>query len=293
MQKKKSLKNRKTVADYLIVAAFLLFTFITFYPFFYTVVGSFNQGTDYIKGGIWLYPRVFTTDNYYIIIMDSAFWNAFKVTVMRTAIGTVCSLLFTSFVAYCMSRKNLRCRSFFQWVNIFTMFFSGGLVPYYIVILILGLYDTFTVYIIPALYSVYNMIVICSFFGNLPNELHESAMLDGASELRIYWGIYMPLSKPVLATVGLWLAIGKWNDYRQTLIYTQDKSLITVQYYLMKMIKEATLPDSGLSPDAGNTIQPETVTFATIVVSTIPIICVYPYLSRFFTKGLMVGSLKG
>ena len=269
-----------------------LFVVVTFYPMWYVLICSFNEGPDFMAGGLWLLPRKFTLLNYQIVFGDTKLWHAFMVTVFKTVCGTATGLIFTSIVAYAMSRNELKYRGVFYWINMFTMFFGGGLVPYYLIIRATGLYDTFWVYVIPALYSVYNMIVISSFFRGIPNELHEATIIDGAGEFRTLFSIYLPLSKSILATVGLWLAVGHWNGYFGTMVYTDGGDLITLQYYLLQLIKQTSAPDN-MDAESMEKIVSETVSYAAMVVATIPILCVYPFLQKFFTKGIALGSLKG
>ncbi len=270
-----------------------LFALITLYPFIYVIAGSFNDGMDYSAGGVWLVPRKITMANYRVVVADNAFWRAFSVTLSVTILGTATALLVTSAVAYAMSRGELKCKPFFQVFNLITMFFGGGLIPYFLIIVSLGLYDSFWVYILPSAYSVYNMIVISSFFKGIPEDLHEAAVLDGAGELRIWLTIYIPLSKPVLATVGLWLATGFWNSYFSTMVYTRAGNLSTLQYFLMRMIKEAKVDMGGLDPSLVEQTTATTISFAAIVIATLPILCVYPFVQKYFSKGIMIGSLKG
>lgn len=270
-----------------------LFAVITLYPFIYVIAGSFNNGMDYAGGGIWLIPRQFTLANYSVVMQDLAFWKSFGNTVIITILGTAGALLFTSAVAYAMSSKKLPFHAVFQWINLFAMFFSGGLIPYFFIINFLGLYDNFWVYIIPSLYSVYNMIIISSFFRSIPEDLKEAAVIDGAGELRIWLTIYMPLSKPVLATVGLWLATGFWNSYFSTMVYTRGGDLATLQYHLMKMIKQAKVDTGGMDPALIEQTTSQTISFAAIVIATVPILLVYPSIQKYFAKGIMIGSLKG
>ena len=156
---------------------------------------------------------------------------------------------------------------------------------------ITGLYDSFLVYIIPSMYSVYNMLILSNFFKGIPEEIHESAIIDGASEIVIWWKIYMPISKPVLATVALWVATGHWNSYFKTMVYTKSQDLITLQYYLVKLIKSTSI-DPSIDPAMAETITSQSVSYAALVVATLPILFVYPFLQRFFTKGIALGSLK-
>lgn len=286
-------KVKMTAFDWINYVILGLFALITLYPFIYVIAGSFNDGMDYAAGGVWLWPRKVTLANYAVVMKDFAFWKAFGNTLLITVIGTVSALLVTSAVAYAMSRKELRYRDVFQWINLFAMFFSGGLIPYFLIINLLGLYDNFLVYIIPSVYSVYNMIIIQSFFKGIPEELHEAAVIDGAGEVRIWFTIYIPLSTPVLATVGLWLATGFWNSYFNTMVYTRGGDLATLQYHLMKMIKQAKVDTEGMDPSLLEQTTSQTISFAAIVIATLPIVCVYPFIQKHFAKGVMVGSLKG
>lgn len=242
-----------------------------------------------MSGGVFLTPRNFTLDNFKAIAVDLELWTAFRNSFVRTVVGITSGLLFTSLVAYAMSSPHLRCKNLYQNLFIFTMFFSGGTIPFYLLIRMLGLYNSFLVYIIPALLSVYNMIVISNFFQSIPAGLREAAEIEGAGELTIWWTIYMPLSKAVLATVGLWLAVNHWNSYMGTMLYTDaDSKTITLQYYLRQIINSA----SSVSGDY-ETVTTRTVSYAAIVLATIPILCVYPMVQKHFTKGVLVGSLKG
>ena len=262
------------------------------YPLYYVLIGSFNQGADYSKGGVYLLPRLFTFENYKVVLEEVAMWKSYLVTIARTAIGTVTALIFTSAVAYAMSRGNLRFKKIFYALNIFTMFFGGGLVPYFLIIKMIGLYDSFWVYIIPGLYSVYNMIVMSSFFKSISNEIHEAAIMDGANEFRIWWQIYVPLSKPVLATVALWLAIGHWNSYFDTMIYTTSAKHQTLQYYLLKAINSSTITE-GMPAEMLQRVSAKTISLAAIIISIIPVLFFFPFIRKNFQSGIMVGSLKG
>lgn len=279
-----------SVSGTVIIFILVLIALITLYPFVYTLAGSFNDGTDFEKGGVWLFPRVFTIDNYTAVFSDYRLWIGLGNTVLRTVVGTAAALIVTSCVAYAMSQRELPCKRFFRVFNVITMFFSGGIVPFFLVVNILGLYDNFLVYILPSLYSVYNMIVISTFFRGIGQGVREAAILDGASEMRIWWSVFMPMSTPVLATVGLWIAVMHWNSYLPTLLYTsKDESMWTLQYYLMRIIKDAALPEG----DAVNeNVTAQTISFAAMVIAMIPIVCVYPFLQKYFAKGAALGSLK-
>ena len=294
-RKKKNYRNRMTTFDYINYVILVLCAIIAIYPIFYVLIGSFSNGESYMSGGVWLIPRDFTFSNYKVILSDKTLWYAFRNTILKTTIGTVSSLLFTSTVAYAMSRKNLKFKKAIRILNIFTMFFGGGLIPYFVLINYLGLFDNFLVYIVPSLYSVYNMIILTSFFSSISDELHESAIVEGANELQIFIRIYMPLSKPVLATVALWSAVGHWNSYFSTMIYTNGQNnLITLQYYLMGVINKASYTASeAVDPSVLNEVTSKTVSFAAIIVATLPILFVYPFLQKYFTKGALLGATKG
>lgn len=292
-KKRKSKLHRMTVADYIIYAILLISVFFMIYPIAYVIGGSFSDGQDYMGGGVWLFPRIWTVANYQVIASDSLLWISYRNTALRTCFGSLLSLTFTSMVSYAMSRKELKFRKFFQIANLVTMFFGGGIIPYFALINFIGMYDTFWVYIVPALYSVYNMIIISSGYRAISEELHDSAVIDGAGEIRIWAQIYFPLSKAVHATVLLWLIVGNWNSYYGTMLYTHGgDNVIMLQYYLMGVINKA-----SYSPDvAGEVLEQvtsKTVSYAAIVMAMLPILFVYPFLSKYFTKGVLVGSLKG
>lgn len=289
------MQNRYNIYDIFIHIALFIFVLVCVYPFYFVIIGSFSNGNLFNGGGVWILPKGFTLSNYKVILSDTLIWYAFRNTIIKTLFGTTVSLLFTSLVAYAMHHRDLKYKKIFQSLNLFTMFFSGGLIPYFVLINYLGLYDSFLVYIIPSLYSVYNMIIISSFYQTIPKELYEAAILDGAGEMTVWWKIYMPLSKPVLATVALWLSVGHWNSYFSTMIYTTGgKKVITLQYYLMNVINKAayTIGDF-VPPGVVEEVVPATVSYAAIVVAVLPLLFIYPFLQRFFTKGIAIGSLKG
>lgn len=292
MAKERLRKNHITVFDVALHVLMVLFALLLLYPFWYVLIGSLNEGQDYLTGGIWLLPRTFTMYNYSVAFADERLWVGFRATVSRTVVNTLFALFFTSIVAYAMSSPKLRGKGFFYKANIFTMFFSGGLIPTYMIIVKLGFYNSFWVYVIPSMYSVYNMIVLSSFFKGIPLELRESAVLDGAGELTIFLRIYLPLSKPVLATVALWLIVGNWNAYQATLLYTSDPDLMTLQYYLMLLVKQASSVEID-DPTISDKVNSTTLTYASIVIATVPVLVIYPFLAKYFSKGIMLGAVKG
>lgn len=294
---KRNRLNKNNGWDYLIIVLMALFMLLCVYPFWYVLIGSFSDGQNYLRGGVYIWPRVWSLQNYMVTLVDSRLYLGFRVTFLRTVLGTLTHVLFTSMVAYAMSWDDLPARQPIYWINIFTMFFGGGLVPFYILLKQLGLINTFWVYIIPGLYSVYNMIICSNYFRSISGEIHDSAMLDGASEFKTFYMVYLPLSTPVLATVALWVGVGHWNAFFDSMVFTTDRNLQMLQLYLYKMIKTSefvSTADMGYLPaEVQQNVTSTTVRYATIIISTIPILCIYPLLQRFLTKGIMLGSLKG
>jgi len=291
--KKKFYKDKMTAFDYINYGILIICALIAAYPLWFVFIGAFSDGQDYMNGGVWLLPRKLTLSNFEVIVSDEMLWYALKNTVLATVIGTLTSLLFTALVSYAMSRPNLKWKKFFRIFNLFTMFFGGGLIPTFVLLRIMGFFDNFLIYIIPSLYSVYNMIIISSFYGSISNELHESAVIDGANEVTIWWKIYMPLSKPILATVTLWGAVAHWNSYFTTMIYSNgQKNMITLQYYLMGVINKSQY-STAIDPAVLLETSSKTVGYASIVLATLPILFVYPFLQRYFTSGSQLGATKG
>ena len=290
--RKSKLNRRIRTFDVVLAVVIGIFCVLCIYPIIYVLAGSFNQGADYSIGGVWFLPRVFTFENYGVVLQDGDFWMSYGITIARTLLGTATALIYTAIVAYAMSRPNLKFRRVFYWINIFTMFFSGGLVPYFLIIKSIGLYDTFWVYIIPGLYSVYNMIVLQSGFKSISSDIHDAALIDGAGEFRIWWQIYMPLSKPVLATIVLWVAVGHWNSYFDTMIYTNSEELQSLQYFLLKAIQTSSMTE-GMPPEMMERLSSQTLSLAAIILSIFPVFCFFPLIRKNFASGIMVGSLKG
>lgn len=291
--------NRNTAFDWINYTVMVLLAFIMIYPLWYCVAGSLNEGMDYLRGGVFLWPRKWTLANYKAVFLDSAILNAFWVTIWKCLVGTVTSVLCTAMVAYAITRPKLRLKKLYIPFIMLTMFFSGGLIPYFILIVDLGLYDSFWVYVIPTMFSAYNMIIIQSFMRELPSELIESAKLDGASEYRIFFQMILPLSKPVLATIALFTVVTHWNSYFDSMMYTSSQELQTIQLFLKKVITDPSV-SRGLGsaatiaiPDQAATLTPQVVKLATMVVTALPVVCIYPFLQRYFVKGVTVGAVKG
>ncbi len=297
-EKTENVRRRKkvkhdTAFDYVNIALLVVLALLCLYPMWFVIVGSFNKGYDYLKGGVYFWPRTFTWANYAVVLADNRIWQGLLMTVIRCLIGPVLHIFLCSIVAYGMSRKELHGKKFFNIFGLITMFFSGGLVPFYVLCKMLGMLNTFAMYILPGAYSVYNMILIRSFIKGIPEELHEAAVLDGAGEFRIYFTMIIPLSMPILMTVLLWGILGHWNDYTTTMFYTPaNRNIYTLQYILMLIIQEGNVQSNVGSAVSGEAAS-ETISLAAMVIGTIPMLIVFPFLQKYFTKGLYVGSLKG
>ena len=297
-EKTENVRRRKkvkhdTAFDYVNIALLVVLALLCLYPMWFVIVGSFNKGYDYLKGGVYFWPRTFTWANYAVVLADNRIWQGLLMTVIRCLIGPVLHIFLCSIVAYGMSRKELHGKKFFNIFGLITMFFSVCLVPFYVLCKMLGMLNTFAMYILPGAYSVYNMILIRSFIKGIPEELHEAAVLDGAGEFRIYFTMIIPLSMPILMTVLLWGILGHWNDYTTTMFYTPaNRNIYTLQYILMLIIQEGNVQSNVGSAVSGEAAS-ETISLAAMVIGTIPMLIVFPFLQKYFTKGLYVGSLKG
>lgn len=293
-----------------IILYFLLgvFCFSTLYPFIYFLVLSLNDGQDALRGGIYLWPREFTLENYMKAFENPDIGNSFLISVARTGITTVLSVVLTALMAYGLSIKGLPGRKYIVFYFFFTTLFAGGLIPTFILYRQMGLLNNFWVFVIPGLFSFYNTIVTKTFFDGVPSSLSESARIDGASELIIFAKILLPLSMPVLATIALFVGVGNWNDWFAGAFYIQfNRKLIPASTLLYQLIAEATFESSQATGAAGTSLlqgnqqllqdrvtgtTPESLRMTFVIIIVTPIICVYPFLQRFFVKGVMVGSLK-
>ncbi|WP_413374937.1 carbohydrate ABC transporter permease [Alkalihalobacillus sp. 1P02AB] len=284
----------------IIYISLTLLAFSTFYPFWNSLVISFNAGQDTALGGVTFWPREFTLENYTIVFQDKRLMDAFVISILRTVIGTVLSVFLTAMLAYGLSKRELIGRKFFMLFCLFTMFFSGGLIPTFLLIRELGLMDSFWVMIIPMLISVWNMIIFRTFFAQLPKGLEESAKIDGCGYWGIFFRVVLPLSGPVIATLSLFTAVAHWNDWFLPSIYITTESLIPIQTLLQKILNSNTVSSAMNQLDAGAQammsqqmkVTGKSLSMATMMVATLPIIMVYPFIQKYFVKGVLIGSLK-
>ena len=280
----------------LIVGLMMLFVFlVTVYPFWYAVVLSFNEGTDALRGGIYLWPRKITLDNYNAVLGIEYIPAAFLISVGRTLLGTVCCVLFTGLFAYACSHKKLMFRKFYITLMIITMYFSGGLIPKYVLFKALGLMNTFWVYIIPNLFASFNAIIMMNAFREIPDSLEEAAYLDGANDLKIFLRIILPISMPTMATMALYSGVWHWNSWSDSAFFVTNKSLKTLANVMINLINQsesAAQTMVGQMTRKNTTYTAMTLRPAAMVICVIPVAVVYPFLQKYFVKGVMIGSVK-
>ncbi len=303
------MKTKKVFSDYVIsVTIFIVMTVVfvtTLYPFLNSLAISLNAASDTVRGGITIYPRQFTIDNYKNIFTNEKIYRAYGVTIARTVIGTIGGLLVTGAMSFALSRKTLVFRRFYTIMCLIPMYFGGGLIPTYIITRSLGLVNNFWVYIIPSLVNIWNMILMRSYFAGVPDALEESARIDGASYFTVFFRIFWPVSTPIIATIALYFGVQHWNDWYVPTIYMIGREdLKPMTCVLLSIINEAAYAErmaaAGASAEAighaaqgVKTVNSRSITMATMIVSIIPIIAIYPFLQRYFIKGIMIGSIKG
>jgi putative aldouronate transport system permease protein len=270
---------------------------VTIYPFLNVLAISLNNSVDTVRGGITIFPRQFTLENYATIFQSQDLTTAFKISVLRTVIGTCIGLIACSLLAYTLSRRDFQGRRAISFILVLTLYISGGLIPVFLLYRDLGLINSFWVYVLPGMVNAFYVFVIRSFMDNLPYELQESAKMDGANDIKIFWSIILPLCKPVLATIALFIAVGQWNSWFDTYIYNGSaEHLTTLQYELTKILQST---QTGSSAAYGNNIaekqqsvSPDSIKMAITIVTIVPILLVYPFLQRYFVKGLTLGAVK-
>ena len=290
---------RKTAEDHVLNTACVVFgvalALACIYPIYYTLINSLNDGVDAARGGIYLWPRVFSLHNYEVVFKDGDLPLSFLVTVLRTLIGTVLALLYTTAVSYALSRRELIGRKLYLFTGMITMYVSGGVIPTYMLYRSLGLINSFWVYILPSVYSFGNAILMLNFFKKLPDSLIESAKIDGAQEFTILFRVILPLSKPLLATIALFVGVYHWNDWFAPAYYVTDRKLMTMPATLMRLLSENSALQKMKEVNAavsGVTATLVTVRYATLIVSIAPITVLYPFLQKYFIQGMMIGALK-
>ncbi|GMQ59013.1 carbohydrate ABC transporter permease [Vallitalea sediminicola] len=275
-----------------------LFSLAVILPILNIIALSLNGGKDAAMGGVYFWPRVFTLDNYKAVFNDNRIITGYKITILRTVIGTVSSIFLTAMAAFALKSRTLPGRRVITFLIFFTMLFSGGTIPYYMLLRNTGLLNTFWVYVIPSLYSTWNIIMMRTFFEGISISLEESAKLDGCNDFTVFIKIILPLSKPVIAVIALFNGVAHWNDWFTGAYFVTNADLHPVQTILQEMLTtqaklKELMSDSYQSAQfAKRAVTGESLKMATIVVSTLPIVLVYPFIQKYFAKGVMIGAIK-
>lgn len=268
----------------------------TLYPIYYLLIYALNDPIDAASGKLYLFPRQFTLDNFGYVFKNDHLITSFLVTVGRTVLGTFTGVLFTAVAAYALSKERLLFRKVYSIAGLVTMYFSGGLIPSYLLLQKLHLLNTFWVYIIPAMFSIYNALLFMAFFRQMPSELEESAKVDGGGDLYIFVRIILPLSKPVLATVALFVAVNHWNDWFTSAYFVSDQRLWTLPTIIVRMLSDVNIMDNMQNMPPGMRADPLStllaIKYATLIVTILPITIVYPFIQKYFVQGMMVGAIK-
>ena len=281
-----------TFCNFVFMALFLI---ITVYPVLNTLAISLNEGTDALKGGIYLLPRKLTLRNYITVLHKENLMTGAYITVLRTLVGTLLSLFTNALLAFIVSQKRFVFKRSLSLFWIVTMYVNGGLIPTYILYRNLHLTNSFWVYVIPGMVSCFNMLVIRTFMEGIPESLTESAQLDGAGYWTIFSRIISPLCKPVYATVALFVAVGQWNSWFDAMLYNRlNAGLTTLQYELMKLMSSVSNQSGSIDAmkNVQGSITPVTIRAAATIVTMLPIVCIYPFLQRYFVTGLTLGGVK-
>ncbi|MDE7183711.1 MAG: carbohydrate ABC transporter permease [Lachnospiraceae bacterium] len=290
--KSSTVKSRDDILDWILLVVFIFLIIITLYPFLNVLAISFNDPIDTMRNINMVIPRQFTLSNYVYIFEENNLIAPLLLSVLRTVLGAGIGVVCTAMLAYVLSRKDFYFNKIFTLLFVVTMYVSGGLIPEYLLLMrTLGLGNNFLVYIIPGLIWVYNVILVRSFIEGLPIALQEAARVDGANDFIIWGRIILPLCKPVLATVGLFVAVGQWNSFMDTYLYA--KELPTLQYVLYQIMETATIKiDPHAAEQMKNAVSPLSVRMAITIVATVPILIVYPFLQKYFVGGMTVGAVK-
>ena len=276
------------------VCILLIIIFCTLYPFINVVAQSFSSESYINSGQVNLFPKGFNVETYQKVLSDTMFWINYKNTVVYTVVGTIISMFLTTIFAYALSKRRLVGRRFLTVFAVFTMFFNGGLIPNYVLINALGFANTMWAIVIPGAISIYNMLIMKSFFENMPEELEEAAAIDGLNTYGILLKIVLPLSKAVIATMVLFYAVAYWNSWFSALIYLTDQNLQPLQLILRQLLITNQTLQSQATRDMATQLRQtaDMMKYAAIVVSTLPIMMVYPFLQKYFNQGVMVGAIK-
>lgn len=296
MSKQVGRKPSSYIADAIIIILMLALMFITVYPLLYTVFASFSDAKQLLKleGPMWWPLEPFTLRGYELTFQNAKLVPSIFNTLFYVIVGTLGGLVITGMAAFVLSRKNFMLKNIIMKLIMFTMFFSGGIIPLFFVVRQIGIYDTRWAFLLPWIMSAYNMIIMRTFFLGIPESLEESATLDGATDLQIFFKIYVPLSTAVIAVIAMYYGVAWWNSWYQSLVFQPSNSLWPLQMILREVLitntKSATTDVTSMAEESYTR---ELVKYCTVVVSTVPILIIYPFLQRYFVKGVMIGAVKG
>ncbi len=292
-------KKKRTTADRIFIVCntvfMILFVIITLYPVLNTLAVSFNDGTDALRGGIYLWPRRWSIKNYTTVLKKNNLVTGAYISVLRTVVGTLLALASNAILAFIVSRKKFLFKKPLSFFWVVTMYVNGGLIPTFLLYKNLGMTNSFSVYVIPGMISAFNMLVIRTYMNGIPDSLEESAQLDGAGYGTIFLKIISPLCKPVYATVALFVAVGQWNSWFDAMLYNRlESNLTTLQYELMKLLSSVTNQGTSMETmkNSGGNVTPTSVRAAATILTMLPIICLYPFLQRYFVTGMTLGGVK-
>jgi putative aldouronate transport system permease protein len=278
-----------TIVAFVILALFL-------YPLIFVVSASFSDPVKVIEGKVWLLPQGLTLEPYKLVFENTSIWSGFRNTLLYASVGTFLNVALTIIAAYPLSRKDLPGRNIFMFLVAFTMFFNGGLIPTYLLVKDLGMINTIWAMIVPGAIAAYNLIVMRTYFQtSIPFEVQESAWIDGCSNIRLLFSIILPLSKPIIAVMVLFYVVGHWNAYFNGLIYLRDRELFPLQLILREILILNQSDDMGMG-EIGMTervMMAESIKYSVIIVSSLPVLILYPFIQKYFVQGVMIGSIKG
>ncbi|MFE5317715.1 carbohydrate ABC transporter permease [Paenibacillus sp. NPDC056579] len=284
------------IADIAIYCLLAFFGLLTLFPIYYVFIMSLTPMAEVVRnGGFVLWPETFTMEAYKVIFSSPVVPQALKITVIITLLGTFLNLAVTMLLAYPLSKKYIPGRSVILMLIVFTMLFSGGLIPLYIVVKSMGLLDTIWSLVIPGLVSTFNLLIMKTYFENLPQEVEEAACVDGCGELQTLLRIILPLSMPIIATLGLFYGVTHWNAYFSGIMYLSDRTLYPIQVVLRNMIQSPAISQElqVMNPIVMQTLPPETIKMATVTVAILPVLLIYPFVQKYFIKGMLIGAIKG
>lgn len=279
------------------IALLLIFCALCIYPFLYIIILSLNDAQDAARGGIYLFPRQFSLANYEAVFKNATILLAYGVTILRVLLNVVLQIFLCSMFAYGISKRQFKLQKFLNWMIIIPMYFTAGLIPTYLLYSKLNLLNHFAVYILPVLYNSFHILLMRTSIREIPDALEESARLDGANDGIVFFRIILPLMKPVLATVALFIGVGAWNDWYVGFTFITNENLWSIQNVLLYIIQSNEASNlariAKMRQGMGVTVTAESVKMAMIVLTTLPILCIYPFVQKYFVKGVMIGSLKG